>query len=394
MRRDAFFATFIGGAFDQLAGPESCTLGEGDFRALTWINDTTSRGTPLITNPVSPALDSGPVSLAPEGGLVTVLRDRWDAHAQEWIDWVRDPARQDSYWRFHRDRFLSLVPDPGRLTLDIGCGEGRVARDLRAQGHRVLGIDCSFTMCQAAATYPDQPSQVAVGDAAKLPLADATADCAIAFMSLQDIDDMPGAIKEIARVLADRQKLALAIVHPMYSASGRNPDDNFVIKRPYLKSDLCVSIDRRDGLTMTFYREHRPMQAYVDALLEAGFSIERLLELTDEREGKPPCDVPMFLHILAVRRLPEKATDSTGQSGSTQYCAVPTLRPQGREYRVVTENSGQFWRGRATLERVNSSRKALGARTTARLPFSVSGRVVSGLIVVASSLIALLAVSH
>ncbi len=254
-----------------------------------------------MTSPVSPALDSGPVSVAPESGPPTVLRDNWDAHAKEWIDWVRDPARQDTYWRFHRDRFLSLVPAAGRLTLDIGCGEGRVARDLRQRGHRVLGIDCSFTMCQAAADYFEDPSPVTVtvGDAARLPLADASADCAVAFMSLQDIDDMPGAIQEIARVLADGQKLALAIVHPMYSASGKNPDDDFVIKRPYFTPDLCVSVDTRDSRTMTFYREHRPLQAYIDAVLGAGFSIEKLVELTDEAEGKP---IPMFLDILAVRR--------------------------------------------------------------------------------------------
>jgi len=252
-----------------------------------------------MTSPVSPARESGPLRVGPEASPLTVLRDNWDAHAKEWIDWVRDPARQDTYWRFHRDRFLSLVPSAGRLTLDIGCGEGRVARDLRQRGDPVLGIDCSFTMCQAAADYIEDPSPVAVGDAAQLPLADASADCAVAFMSLQDIDDMPGAVQEIARVLADGQKLALAIVHPMYSASGKNPDDDFVIKRPYFTPDLCVSVDTRDSRTMTFYREHRPLQAYIDAVLDAGFSIEKLVELTDEAEGKP---IPMFLDILAVRR--------------------------------------------------------------------------------------------
>ena len=53
-----------------------------------------------------------------------VLRDAWDRHAGEWISWARAPGH-DSDWRFHRDAFLQLVPPPGRLTLDMRCGEGR-----------------------------------------------------------------------------------------------------------------------------------------------------------------------------------------------------------------------------------------------------------------------------
>ena len=35
----------------------------------------------------------------------------------------------DSYALYHRDPFLDLLPPPGRLTLDIGCGEARLLRD-------------------------------------------------------------------------------------------------------------------------------------------------------------------------------------------------------------------------------------------------------------------------
>ena len=79
-------------------------------------------------------------------------------------------------------------------------------------------------MCDAAydSDFRDHPegARVIAGDAAKLPLADSSADCAVAFMCLQDIDDMPGAIREIARVLEDGRQLALAIVHPCISRQG------------------------------------------------------------------------------------------------------------------------------------------------------------------------------
>jgi hypothetical protein len=70
----------------------------------------------------------------------TNLQRAWDQQAPSFIAWARKP-NHDSYWRFHRDQFLPLVPSPGRRTLDLGCGEGRLSRDLETRGHRVVGLD-------------------------------------------------------------------------------------------------------------------------------------------------------------------------------------------------------------------------------------------------------------
>ena len=123
----------------------------------------------------------------------------WEAEARQWIQWARTPGH-DSYWRFHRDQFLRLLPPPGRQTLDIGCGEGRLARDLKELGHRIVGIDSSPSLVAAAREF-DPSMDVRLADAAALPLDDACADLAVAFMSLQDIDGMPAVIQEAARVL-------------------------------------------------------------------------------------------------------------------------------------------------------------------------------------------------
>src|SRR5213079_2235883 len=73
------------------------------------------------------------------------LSDFWEGQAEHWVRWAREPGH-DSYWRFHRDRFFELVPAPGRLTLDVGCGEGRLARDLKALSHPVIALDRSKAM--------------------------------------------------------------------------------------------------------------------------------------------------------------------------------------------------------------------------------------------------------
>jgi len=233
------------------------------------------------------------------------LGEGWDRHAREWIAWARTGL--DTYETFHRDAFLPLVPRPGRLTVDVGCGEGRVSRDLRTRGHHVLAADMSPTMTRAAATHPALPVAAVVADAARLPLATGAADCAVAFMSLHDIDHMPAAVREIARILTVGGRLVIAIVHPINSA-GRftgdraDPDRPFVIGGSYLKPERYVDAVDHDGLTMTFHGEHRPLQAYTEALADAGFVIERLREPTSPDPARPWSRVPLFLNIVAALR--------------------------------------------------------------------------------------------
>lgn len=236
------------------------------------------------------------------------LGEGWDAHAREWITWARLPG-VDSYERFHRDEFLSLIPRPGRLTVEVGCGEGRVSRDLQTLGHRVLAADLSLAMSQAAATHPAVPVPAVVADATRLPLSTGAADCAVAFMSLHDIDQMPAAIGEIARILTVGGHLVMAIVHPMNSAGSftgdkADPGRPFLIDGSYLDTRRYVDVVTRDGLTVTFHGEHRPLQAYTEALTDAGFVIERLREPTNPDPATPWHRVPLFLNIVATLHRP------------------------------------------------------------------------------------------
>ncbi len=236
------------------------------------------------------------------------LQEAWEEQAANWVRWARQPGH-DSYWRFHRDAFLSLVPPPGRLTLDIGCGEGRLARDLKARGHRVVAIDASPTLV-AHAREADPSMDVLVADAARLPLQDQVADLGVAFMSLQDMDDMPGAVGETFRVLAAGSRFCLAVVHPLNSAgrfSSEASDAPFTIADDYLAPHSYTDAIERDGLPMTFHSQHWPLERYFSALEQAGFLVEALREVTVDRASlQDPRDprwlrIPLFLHVLALK---------------------------------------------------------------------------------------------
>jgi SAM-dependent methyltransferase len=229
------------------------------------------------------------------------LGDAWEENAAAWIRWAREPGH-DSYWGFHREPFFGLLPDPGRLTLDVGCGEGRVTRDLTEAGHRVIGVDVSKTMI-AAAREAHPAGEYVVADAAKLPFPDGHADLAVAFMSLMDVDDMPGTLLELARVLEPGGRLAVAVVHPINSAHDidrEHPEDRLVLMEDYFDRRYYRDELERDGIPMVFESRHWTLGDYFDAILGAGFVIESLREV-----GAPDhprwSRYPLFLHLRAVK---------------------------------------------------------------------------------------------
>lgn len=236
------------------------------------------------------------------------LKDLWETNAEDFATWVRTPGH-DSYDRFHRDLFLPLLPPPGKLTLDVGCGEGRVARDLVSLGHRVECVDASETMVRLAReAMPSVPVHQA--DAAALPFPDASADLVVMFMSIQDVDDYQAAIREAARVLTPNGRLAIATVHPLNSSGAFETearDSPFIVDAGYL--DVRRKADRveRGGLTMTFHLEHRPIEAYSRALEASGLVIEALREprvpdaAAKSARSQRWQRVPLFLHLRARR---------------------------------------------------------------------------------------------
>jgi SAM-dependent methyltransferase len=220
----------------------------------------------------------------------------WESEARNWIAWAREPGF-DSYWRFHRDEFLPRLPPPGRLTLDVGCGEGRLTRDLAALGHRVIGVDSAPTMLAAAReAHPD--GEYVEGDLAKLPFERGVADLVVAFMSLMEVEDIRGAAGELARVLEPGGVLAVAVVHPLNSALLPHDEDGRFTIKAYRKPHAYSVPVESAGLQVTFRSFHFALEDYWQAIRDAGFVIEELREIYDDAHPRWR-EVPIFLHFDA-----------------------------------------------------------------------------------------------
>ncbi len=238
------------------------------------------------------------------------MRQGWESEAQNWLVFARTPGYDSSHEETNLPVLLDLLPPPGHRTLDLASGEGRLSRFLTTLGHNVVGADASPAMVRGAATHQDA-SPVLLADATELPFADASFDLVVAYMCLHDIDDMSGAVREAARVLAPAGRLCAAIPHPLNTAGtfqGGDADAPFVIPGSYLDPAPLRMQARRGGVLLTFHSEHRPLQAYMDPLAAAGLLTEAIREVavSDRVVARDPDArrwrrIPLFLHLRAVK---------------------------------------------------------------------------------------------
>jgi SAM-dependent methyltransferase len=237
------------------------------------------------------------------------LRDEWEKEARHWMRFATEPGHDSGFWRFGLPNFLELLPEPQGLTIDLGCGEGRLPRVLRESGYAVIGIDASSTLIQRAAELG--PKRYITADAARLPIADASADLVVAYMSLHDFDDLGATVAEAGRILESGGRFCFAIVHPINSAGAyqeRTAEAPFVIWGSYLELRRYSYFTERAGIPMTFHSVHRPLSAYVEAVADAGLLVESLREprIDPSFVEEDPSEVrwvrlPMYLFVSAVK---------------------------------------------------------------------------------------------
>lgn len=94
---------------------------------------------------------------------------------------------------------------PGRRWLDVGCGTGALSSTIleRARPSALTGVDPSTAFLEAARVSISDPRATFLqGSALALPVADGSADAAVAGLVLNFVGDVPAALAEVRRALA------------------------------------------------------------------------------------------------------------------------------------------------------------------------------------------------
>jgi SAM-dependent methyltransferase len=206
--------------------------------------------------------------------------DLWERHARWWIDGFTDGADPE-----YTEQILPLAASElagAQRVLDIGCGDGQIARLLAADGAAVVGIDPTWNQISVAHQRGGGAAYARAG-ADTLPFGDATFDAAVACLVFEHIDAVDAAIAEVARVVRPGGCFCFFLNHPLLQTPGSgwiddqilDPPEQYWRIGPYLvESETIEEVEL--GVHIRFV--HRPLSRYVNTLADHGLMLERMLE--------------------------------------------------------------------------------------------------------------------
>jgi SAM-dependent methyltransferase len=247
----------------------------------------------------------------------------WERVATWYDGWVGDLGSA-----YHRELAIPAVldllqPQPGEAILDVGGGQGVLAPYLVEARARVTVVDASARLIAAAKRRRGgmRDARFLVGDARRLPavagIEAGAYDAATFMLSIQDMDPLEDVVRGVDWALAARARAVLLMTHPAFRQprhSGWGFDEGRALTYRRIDAylgEMAVPMKSLGGglPTRSF---HRPISTYVNALAEAGFATDAMLEVPDlppeRRPGKAArgdarasAEIPIFLGLRAVR---------------------------------------------------------------------------------------------
>lgn len=207
--------------------------------------------------------------------------DLWERHAAWWQEGFTDGADPE-----YEEQILPLAAKwlaGADSVLDVGCGEGQISRlATRLGSGRVIGVDPTWAQVSVARERAGGPAYLRSG-AAMLPFGAASFDAVVACLVFEHIEDVDGAIAEVARVLRPGGRFLFFLNHPLLQTPNSGWIDDHVIDPPeqywrvgpYLEEAFSLEEVEKD-VFIPFI--HRPLSRYVNALAGEGMLIRHLGE--------------------------------------------------------------------------------------------------------------------
>src|SRR5687767_9736512 len=239
-------------------------------------------------------------------------RDLWEAHAQWWQDGFTEGADPE-----YDEQIIPLAAEhlaSARRVLDIGCGEGQIARVAQRGGAEfVLGLDPTVAQVAEATRRAGGP-RYGRAEASALPCPDESFDAVVACLVFEHIVDVDSAIAEVGRVLEPGGRFLFFLNHPLLQTPGSGWIDDHILDEQYWRIGPYLNEDKADeevekGVFIPFI--HRPLSRYVNALAANGLLVTHMDEpapppgfLARAEEYRDAATIPRLLFLRCEKLVP------------------------------------------------------------------------------------------
>lgn len=204
----------------------------------------------------------------------------WDDHADWWQREFTDGVDPE-----YVEQIIPLALEHltgCRDVLDVGAGEGQIARAAAAGGASVVGLDPTASQMALARERGGGPAYALAGSDA-LPITDSSFDAVVVCLVFEHVDALDESLREIARVLRPGGRFLFFLNHPLLQTPGSGmiidhmiePPETYWRIGPYLPEAVSVEEVQKD-VRVRFV--HRPLGRYVNGLVDAGLMIRRMIE--------------------------------------------------------------------------------------------------------------------
>jgi SAM-dependent methyltransferase len=280
-------------------------------------------------------------------------------HWGEVADWY-DTLVGDEGSEYHQHvilpgllRLLDLKSRPGEkpfTILDLACGQGVTARHLARAGCQVVGVDAAAPLIEAARRRNETdrlPIHYVIADAAKLLGADGALlpnlipsgnvagdgfDAVTIILAIQNMTPLSPIWQACRAALNSAGRLIVVMMHPAFriprqsdwiwqnaasggmgtgEAQGRVVYQYLTSSKIEIQTHPGKAAHGKDSSTTAHF--HRPLQAYINTLGNAGLAIDHIEEWISHKSSQPGPkksvldrarkEIPLFL-ALRARRCP------------------------------------------------------------------------------------------